>query len=300
MAHRGSRQLSTQAGPRSGGALYDEEQVAGLRRWPIDPTEKGFGGPAHRAPLTAGQLARERPGAAAGLLATPRVLVREQAVAHNISAMAAYCAAHAVTLFPHGKTTMAPQILAAQLDGGAAGITAASISQARVFRRFGVRNVLLANELVDDASISWVARELAADGQFSFLCYVDSVTGAGRLDDILAACGFTGRLRVLVELGHDDGRTGCRTRAEALAVAAAVGRAPRLQLAGVAGYEGPCRPRRPRRPPRRRARTAGNSGSWPCPSSRRGSSRSRRWSPPAARPISTRSWRCWAGSATGA
>ena len=238
MANRRRRRLSSQAGPRPGGALYDEEQVAGIRRWPIDATEKGFGGPAHRSPLTAGQLARERPGAGAGLLSTPRVLLREQALRHNIAAMAAYCAAHAVLLFPHGKTTMAPQILAAQLDAGAGGITAASISQVRMFRCFGVRNVLLANELVDDASISWVARELTADGQFSFLCYVDSVPGAVRLDRILAACGFTSRLRVLVELGHDDGRTGCRTRAEALAVAAAVGRAPRLELAGVAGYEG--------------------------------------------------------------
>ena len=188
--------------------------------------------------MTADELARERPPAAAGLLRTPRVLLREQALRHNISAMAAYCTAHAVTLFPHGKTTMAPQVIAIQLDAGAAGITAASISQARVFRRFGVRNVLLANELVDDASISWVARELTADDQFSFLCYVDSLAGAERLDGMLAACGFTGRLRVLVELGHADGRTGCRTSAEALAVAAAVGRAPRLELAGVAGYEG--------------------------------------------------------------
>ena len=188
--------------------------------------------------MTADELARERPPAAAGLLSTPRVLLREQALRHNISAMAAYCTAHAVTLFPHGKTTMAPQVIAIQLDAGAAGITVASISQARVFRRFGVRNVLLANELVDDASISWVARELTADGQFSFLCYVDSLAGAERLDGMLAACGFTGRLRVLVELGHADGRTGCRTSAEALAVAAAVGRAPRLELAGVAGYEG--------------------------------------------------------------
>jgi D-serine deaminase-like pyridoxal phosphate-dependent protein len=218
--------------------MYDVEQVAGLRRWPIDATEKGFGGPAHRSPLTAGQLARERPGPGAGLLSTPRVLLREQALRHNISAMAAYCAANGVVLFPHGKTTMAPQILAAQLDGGAAGITAASVSQVRMFRRFGVRNVLLANELVDDASISWVARELTEDGQFSFLCYVDSVTGVSRLDEILAAYGLPGRLRVLVELGHEDGRTGCRTRAEALTVAAAVGRAPRLELAGVAGYEG--------------------------------------------------------------
>ena len=188
--------------------------------------------------MTAAELARERPPAGAGLLSTPRVLLREQALSHNISAMAAYCAANAVALFPHGKTTMAPQVLAAQLDGGAAGLTAASISQVRVFRRFGVQNVLLANEIVDDASISWVARELTADGQFSFLCYADSLAGVGRLDRILAARGFPGRLRVLVELGHEDGRTGCRTRAEALAVAAAVGRAPRLELAGVAGYEG--------------------------------------------------------------
>ncbi len=222
----------------SGGARYDEEQVAALRRWPIDAAEKGFGGPAHQSPLTAAQLARERPRADAGLLAVPRVQLRERALQHNISAMAAYCAAQGAILFPHGKTTMAPQIFAAQLDAGAAGITAASISQVRTFRRFGVRNVLLANELVDDASISWVARELTADGQFSFLCYVNSVTGAGRLDGILAARGFRGQLRVLVELGHDDGRTGCRTRAEALAVAAAVARAPRLELAGVAGYEG--------------------------------------------------------------
>jgi D-serine deaminase-like pyridoxal phosphate-dependent protein len=218
--------------------MDDAVQVAAIRDWPIDATEKGFGGPAHQSPVTAGQLARERPRAGDGLLSTPRVLLREEALRHNISAMAAYCEANAVRLFPHGKTTMAPQILTAQLDAGAAGVTAASISQVRVFRRFGFRNVLLANEVVDDASISWLARELTADGQFSFLCYVDSVAGAERLDAVLAARGAAGRLHVLVELGHDDGRTGCRTRAEALAVAAAVGRAPRLELAGVAGYEG--------------------------------------------------------------
>jgi D-serine deaminase-like pyridoxal phosphate-dependent protein len=219
--------------------MYDEEQVAALRCWPIEASEKGFGGLAHQSPVTAGQLARERPRADAGLLSTPRVLLREEALRHNISAMAAYCAAHDVSLFPHGKTTMAPQVLAAQLDAGAGGITAASISQVRLLRRFGVRNVLLANEVVDDASISWLARELTtAGGQFSFLCYVDSVTGAGRLDAMLAACGFAQRLRVLVELGHEDGRTGCRTSAEAIAVAAAVARSPRLELAGVAGYEG--------------------------------------------------------------
>jgi D-serine deaminase-like pyridoxal phosphate-dependent protein len=43
---------------------------------------------------------------------------------------------------------------------------------------------------------------------------------------------------VLVELGHEDGRTGARTLAEAWAVADAVSRSRSLHLAGVAGYEG--------------------------------------------------------------
>ena len=94
---------------------------------------------------------------------------------------------------------MAPQILAAQLDAGAGGITAASISQVRMFRRFGVRNVLLANELVDDASISWVARELPrrdACGprlRSPFVCYVDMPRGRIRLGGVpVAACGRAG------------------------------------------------------------------------------------------------------------
>ena len=211
--------------------MYDEEQVAALRRWPIEAAEKGFGGPAHQSPVTAGQLARERPRADAGLLSAPRVLVREEALRHNISAMAAYCAAQDVSLFPHGKTTMAPQVLAAQLDGGAAGITAASVSQARIFRRFGVRNILLANELVDEASISWVARELtAASGQFSFLCYVEQRRGGraagcdpGRIR-IRAAAARAGRTRARGRpdrLPHQRGGArrggGCRPRAAARA-----------------------------------------------------------------------------------
>jgi hypothetical protein len=46
------------------------------------------------------------------------------------------------------------------------------------------------------------------------------------------------RLRVVVELGHDGGRTGCRTDAEAVAVARAVRQEAALALVGVAGYEG--------------------------------------------------------------
>jgi D-serine deaminase-like pyridoxal phosphate-dependent protein len=43
---------------------------------------------------------------------------------------------------------------------------------------------------------------------------------------------------VLVELGGEGGRTGARSVAEAVAVAARIGESPALRLAGVSGYEG--------------------------------------------------------------
>ena len=47
-----------------------------------------------------------------------------------------------------------------------------------------------------------------------------------------------GRARVLVELGYAGGRTGCRTVADAEAVARAAAAVPGVEVAGVAGFEG--------------------------------------------------------------
>ena len=41
-----------------------------------------------------------------------------------------------------------------------------------------------------------------------------------------------------MEIGHADGRTGCRTDAQALDVAKAAAATGTLRVAGVAGYEG--------------------------------------------------------------
>ena len=54
-------------------------------------------------------------------LLPPVLVLRERAIAHNISLMAAYAAERGVELAPHGKTTMAPQIWRRQLDAGASG-----------------------------------------------------------------------------------------------------------------------------------------------------------------------------------
>jgi D-serine deaminase-like pyridoxal phosphate-dependent protein len=169
-----------------------------------------------------------------GSFTWPVMVVRRSAIEANIAVMAAYCTRHGVEFAPHGKTTMSPTLFAAQLAAGAWGITVATANQALVARRFGVPRVLLANELLDPKVLRWAADETVQG--WDFLCYVDSLAGVDIMRRALA--GHPGRLRVLVEIGVDGGRAGCRTVIEAREVAAAVDAVPELELAGVAGFEG--------------------------------------------------------------
>src|SRR5271166_5367212 len=214
------------------------ERLRALRERPIDATEKGFG------PLAAARLAA-RPGLHAAGFTYPLLTLRESALANNVEAMAAYCDRAGVALAPHGKTAMSPELAARQLAHGAWGITVATVGQLRTYRAFGFPRLLLANELVDEAGIAWLAAELAADPGFEAYCYVDSTDGVAILDRVLSHLPghLPGRqpagrrLGVLVEIGHAGGRTGCRTDAQALDVAKAAAATGTLRVAGVAGYE---------------------------------------------------------------
>jgi len=210
------------------------ERLAVLRECPTEPTDKGLGllapGP------SPAELARTRPAVHAAGFSYPLLTLREPALAGNLTAMAAYCAGAGVELAPHGKTAMSPELAARQLAGGAWGITVATIGQLRAYRAFGFPRLLLANELVDEAGIAWLADELAADRGFVAYCYVDSTDGVAILDRVLNARPPGRRLPVLVEIGLE--RTGCRTDDQALAVAKAAAATSTLTVAGVAGYEG--------------------------------------------------------------
>ena len=215
-----------------------EAAIAELRERPIPGTEKGFGVPLPGAAVSAASLGASRPSLFGPGFTMPVLVLREPAVANNIGAMAAYCAAAGVKLAPHGKTTMAPQLFARQLAAGAWGITAATVAELQVYRAFGVPRALLANELTDPAGAAWLAGELAADPGFDCYVYADSLAGVRLLDEAMRQASPARPLPVLVELGYPGGRTGCRDLAGAEAVARAVAQAGSLRLAGVAGYEG--------------------------------------------------------------
>ncbi|MFJ4498875.1 alanine racemase [Streptomyces sp. NPDC088864] len=211
--------------------------LTALAEEPVDHRFKGL--PPDAEGLTVGALAAERRNLFDGGFTTPVLALSAESVAHNLALLETYARRHGLAFAPHGKTPMAPQLFARQLEHGAWGITVAVPHQARVCRAFGIDRIFLANELVDPVALRWLAGQLDADPGFTFVCYVDSVRGVELMDAALRAAGATRPVDVVVELGAgEDARTGARTEAECAAVADAVAGAATLRLVGVAGYEG--------------------------------------------------------------
>lgn len=171
-------------------------------------------------------------------LALPAAVLREDAVEHNSRWMRRFLSETGALLCPHGKTTMAPELFRRQLADGAWGVTVANVRQLRVCRREGIERILLANQLVREASVRWVCEELERDPDFDFYGLVDSVPGVRRMSRAAAAVGGERPLQLLLEVGYPGGRAGSRSPGEALEVARAVGESGCLALRGVEGFEG--------------------------------------------------------------
>ncbi|NBP50329.1 MAG: amino acid deaminase [Actinobacteria bacterium] len=201
----------------------------------VDWRHKGF--PIDRA-VGARRIAARGWNALAGDLQLPVMVLRESAMEHNLSVVHGWCRDQGHSIAPHGKTTMSPEIVARQLEHGSWALTAATVHQARTLRRFGATRILIASQVVDAASLRWIAAQLRR-GRTEIFSLVDSPSAVAVMDDALAPLGRRGRrMPVLLELGIDGGRTGCRDDGQIDATVDAIGSSPNLQLAGVEAFEG--------------------------------------------------------------
>lgn len=172
-------------------------------------------------------------------LMLPTLALRDSALQHNARTMADWVSRQEAVLAPHGKTTMSPELIRLQLDHGAWAITAANVSQARLFAGWGVTRVLLANEVTDPAGLRWLASTLGENGP-EVIVLVDSTAGVDMLSVAVAPAASASRrdLGVLLEVGVDGGRAGVRDAPSGLAVAQQVAAVPGLALRGVEAFEG--------------------------------------------------------------
>ena len=195
----------------------------------LGPATKGFCCP---EPQDVADFVAASPTLFDGSLTFPVMTLERNALAHNINQLAVR-RRHGLHLAPHGKTTMAPAIFEAQLAAGAWGLTVATGQQLMAAYSFGVRRILVANQILDPAVLRWVASTSHKDPAVEIIHYIDSATGV----DSSSAIPTDHRFRVVIELGFAGGRTGVRSVDDVVPLAE-YARDHGIVVAGVSGYEG--------------------------------------------------------------
>jgi len=168
----------------------------------------------------------------------PVAVLKHFALVNNLTQMQAYIERAGVKLAPHAKTTMCPQLFARQLEHGAWGLSAATMTQFKLCHDFGVSRLILANQLVGRAEIAALAHLCAQAPSRAYYVLVDSLEGAKAISEDFARSPGAPPARLLIEMGMPDARCGVRTLEEGQALARAIRTLPHVELHGVEGYEG--------------------------------------------------------------
>ncbi|SFL92363.1 amino acid deaminase [Variovorax sp. OV329] len=202
----------------------------------LDHRSKSF--PLGAAPCRASEIASRGWNLLADDMPYPLAAIRRSALAHNIAWMQDFAQRKGVALAPHGKTTMSPELFRQQLDGGAWGMTFATIFQLTVGVEAGARRVIIANQVLGDADLDGLARLLASHADLRVWFLVDSLAQLQVIEEWAQRRGHAGRFDTLVEIGVPGQRTGVRTLHDALELARAIARSPAARLGGIECYEG--------------------------------------------------------------
>ena len=202
----------------------------------LDVATKGYPLSSPALPISA--IGAQRWSLLAGDLPLPQAVICDSALAHNHAWMRDFTQSTGVLLAPHGKTTMAPQIFAQQLAAGAWGITVANVQQLVICVRFGVRRIIMANQLLGRAEVGTVIHLLEAHPDLEFHFLIDSHAQLTSIERVADSQSMSRKLTALVELGVAGGRTGARTFDEAVGVARVVAASKTIALSGLECYEG--------------------------------------------------------------
>jgi D-serine deaminase-like pyridoxal phosphate-dependent protein len=168
-------------------------------------------------------------------LDTPALLIDVDAMDRNIGHIASTMRRHGVAWRPHAKGHKTPAISHRQIAAGAIGVTVAKVSEAEVMASNGVRDILIANEVVGPIKTRRLAALIASSGA-DVIVAVDNPANVKELDEAAAAHGV--RPRVIVEVDSGMNRCGVAPGEPAVALAKAVADSPHLRFAGLMAWEG--------------------------------------------------------------
>ena len=176
-----------------------------------------------------------KPGMDEAHVQTPCLVLDLDALERNIKKMGDYAKAHGMRHRTHGKMHKSVDVQKLQEElGGACGVCCQKVSEAEVFARGGIKDILVSNQVRDAAKIDRLARlpKLGARA----ICCVDDLANVADLS--AAAQENSTQVECLVEIDCGAGRCGVTTTPEVVEIAKAIDAAEGLKFAGIQAYQG--------------------------------------------------------------
>jgi len=167
-------------------------------------------------------------------ISTPALLIDLDDLETNIQLMAHFFLDKKTQLRPHFKSHKSPMIAHKQISAGAKGITCAKLGEAEVLANAGIKDILIANQIVEPEKIYRVA-SLAKNG-VKIAVAVDSIENIDNLSE--AASFLSSTIYVLIEVDVGMKRCGVSSVEEALTLAEQIMRSRGLVFEGIQAYEG--------------------------------------------------------------
>ncbi len=175
------------------------------------------------------------PGMDEADIQTPCLVLDLDALERNIKKMGDWARDHGMRHRVHGKMHKSVDVALLQESlGGACGVCCQKVSEAEVFARGGIKDVLVSNQVRDPAKIDRLARMPKLGART--ICCVDDLTNVA---DLSAAAQKHGtQIECLVEIDCGAGRCGVTTTPAVVEIAKAIDAAPGLKFAGIQAYQG--------------------------------------------------------------
>src|SRR5437660_11979305 len=137
------------------------------------------------------------------VLDTPALLVDLDVMEANIARIVATCRANGVAWRPHTKAHKTPEIAQMQIAAGAIGVTCAKLGEAGVMAAAGIRDILIANQIVGPIKIGRLVQ--LAEHADPIVC-VDNIENLLELE--AAFRNASKRLSVAIEVDIGMNRAG--------------------------------------------------------------------------------------------
>lgn len=166
-------------------------------------------------------------------LDTPALLVERDLLHANIATMTSTLREHGTGWRPHSKAHKSPAVAHLQIEAGAHGITCAKTSEAEVYVASGIRDILIANQVVGPIKTRRLAH-LARQADIAVA--VDSIESARAHDAAAAEAGTSPRL--VIEFDCGMGRAGVAPGEPGVELAKAIAELKHVRFGGVMSWEG--------------------------------------------------------------